>query len=230
MIDIPQWRASIGAFNSVYRYKKSVITTSSYPNVVNDIYHHNIIIWFALLFYVINISFCALCLILSGDIETNPGPFHRTCPQCNEYIHIKRKVCSCGYIFSKKIRNITKVISPSVSTVNLEISDACSPAPDIIQNSGCASLSTSPIDVTVKSLDPTSIELVDDTAHDATSSTIVGETLQDTHSAGSADDPTYVCKSSLPESSSAKWARRSAVVNEQRRLKYAPIASQLHDK
>ena len=52
-------------------------------------------------------------------------------------------------------------------------------------------------------------------AHDATSSTIVGDILKDTHSAGSADDPTHVCKSFLSESSSAKWARRSAVVNEQ---------------
>ena len=135
--------------------------------MVNDVYHHKIIIWFALLFYVINISFCALCLILSVDIETNPWPFHRTCPQCNERVHIKRKVCSCGYIFSKKIRSITKVISPSVSTVNVEISDACS-APDITQTSGCALLSTGPIDVTIKSLDSISIELIDDTARDAT--------------------------------------------------------------
>ena len=105
---------------------------------------------------------------------------------------------------SVKNRNITKVISPSFSTVNLETSDACSLAPNIIQTSSCTSLSTSPIDITIKSLDPTSIELVDDTAHDATSSTIVGETLKDTHSAGSADDPTYICKSSLSESYSAK--------------------------
>ena len=67
---------------------------------------HTIIIWFVLLYYVMNVSFCALSLILSGDIETNPGPFHRLCPQCNEGIHIKRKVCSCGYIFSKKIETL----------------------------------------------------------------------------------------------------------------------------
>ena len=221
MIDTPQWRASIGAFNSLNQCKKSVTSTSSYFIVINDTCYHNIIIWFALLYYVMNVSFCAMCLILSGDIENNPGPFHRICPECNGSIHIKKQVCSCGYIFCKKIKNFIKFTSPSVSTLNVKVSNACSPSPDITQTTGCASLSTSPFDVTVKSLDSTSIELVDDTAHDATSSTTVGETLNDTHSTSITKDPTSACNSSLPENSSTKWARRSAVVNEQRRLKYA---------
>ena len=39
MIDIPQWRASIGAFNSVYQSKKSVTITISedyYSIAVSD--------------------------------------------------------------------------------------------------------------------------------------------------------------------------------------------------
>ena len=225
MIDIPQWRASIGAFNSVCQSKKSVTTTireDYYSIGVSDIYCYKIFIWSASLYCVMYVSFSALCLVLSGDIETNPGPFHRLCPECNEHIHIKKKVCSCGYIFCKKSRNFTKVASPLVSTVNVEISDGCSP--EITQTTDCASLLTSPIDVTIKSLDPTtSVGLVDDIAYDASSSTAVGETLHNTHSIATTEDPTlntHVSKGSPSEGSSAKWVKRSAMVNEKRRLKY----------
>ena len=32
----------------------------------------------------------------------NPGPVHKVCPNCNIHIHIKKKSCECGYVFSKK--------------------------------------------------------------------------------------------------------------------------------
>ena len=106
----------------------------------------------------------------------------------------------------KKSRNFTKVASPLVSTVNVEISDGCSP--EITQTTDHASLLTSPIDVTIKSLDPTtSVGLVDDIAYDASSSTAVGETLHNTHSIATTEDPTlntHVSKDSPSEGSSAK--------------------------
>ena len=43
-----------------------------------------------------------LLLLICGDIEMNPGPVHKVCPNCNIHIHIKKKSCECGYVFSKK--------------------------------------------------------------------------------------------------------------------------------
>ena len=44
-----------------------------------------------------------LLLILSGDIETNPGPvISKSCPICNAQIHIKKQVCTCGYVFNQR--------------------------------------------------------------------------------------------------------------------------------
>ena len=43
-----------------------------------------------------------LLLLRCGDIEMNPGPVHKVCPNCNVHIHVKRKSCECGYIFHKK--------------------------------------------------------------------------------------------------------------------------------
>ena len=42
--------------------------------------------------------FCDRVLLLSGDVELNPGPF-KSCPACNASIHIKRVCCECGFSF-----------------------------------------------------------------------------------------------------------------------------------
>ena len=42
--------------------------------------------------------FCDRVLLLSGDVEVNPGPF-KSCPACNASIHIKRVCCECGFSF-----------------------------------------------------------------------------------------------------------------------------------
>ena len=135
-------------------------------------------------------------------------------------IHIKKKVCLCGYILCKRSRKFTKVVSPSVSTVSVEPSGACA------EKTGCAVLSTSPNDVTNTSLDPsTSVGLLNDTAHDVRCSTTTGEKLDDSNNTPKPEEITekaHVYKGSLsqPSVGSAKWARRSAAVNEKRRLKY----------
>ena len=237
MIDIVQWRASIGAFN----ISSKSVTTSVTTTVSHDYFsvgaselcsHYTVVIWFVSVYYLVNVSFYVFCLLLSGDIETNPGPIHKLCPQCDRHIHIKKKVCLCGYVFCKKYRTFTKVTSPSVNTVNL---DACSP--DLTQTTG-ASLSTSPTDVTNTSSDfCTSVGPLDDKAHEVSSSITVVEKLNDTPSTVKTEQieihqlkaHEYKGCLSQPSKGSAKWARRSAVVNAQRRLKYKlnPIGKRL---
>ena len=41
-------------------------------------------------------------LLLSGDVELNPGPC-KYCPACNASIHIRRVYCDCGYIHLKQV-------------------------------------------------------------------------------------------------------------------------------
>ena len=46
-----------------------------------------------------------LFLILCGDIETNPGPVtSKSGPICNAQIHIRKQVCTCGYVFNQRHR------------------------------------------------------------------------------------------------------------------------------
>ena len=44
-------------------------------------------------------SFC-FQLLLSGDVELNPGPtVYKACPQCSNQVHIRSVVCiSCGFV------------------------------------------------------------------------------------------------------------------------------------
>ena len=72
----------------------------------------------------INVFF-QMSLILSGDIETNPGPITtKTCPCCDAQLHIK-KICICGYAFNQNYQNLKTInpfpicASPS-STLNLD--------------------------------------------------------------------------------------------------------------
>ena len=113
MIDIPQWRASIGAFNSVYQSKKSVTITISedyYSITVSDTYRYKIFIWSASLYCVMYVSFSALCLVLSGDIETNPGPFHRLCPVQNvmNIFILRKKFAHVVTSFVKNLETLQK--------------------------------------------------------------------------------------------------------------------------
>ena len=96
MIDITQWRVSIGTFNS--NAARSVTFTAVDKEVPyqccldNGMYyqyhcHYSAFVWFVSTYYVLNI-FVFICLILSGDIETNPGPVvYKKCPECGDQIH-----------------------------------------------------------------------------------------------------------------------------------------------
>ena len=156
---------------------------------------------------------------MSGDIETNPGPIYKLCPQCDRYISILRKKFVYVVTFFAKHLEPSQRLPYSVSIVN---ADAWSPdiTPDLTQTTA-ASLSTSSTDVTNTSLDPsTSFELLNDLAHDVNSRIIVGEKLNDTPSAAKTKQIEIHQLKTQEYEGSAKWAKRSAVVNAQWWLKY----------
>ena len=114
MIDTIQWRASIGGFNniSVQSVRNACIGNNIRCDSLDFIEykvpstHYFPIVWFLSLYYVLNIFF-QICLILSGDIETNPGPIsHKTCPSCDAHIPIRKKIC---YAFSQKYQNLKTI-------------------------------------------------------------------------------------------------------------------------
>ena len=49
--------------------------------------------------------YLSILLQLSGDVETNPGPIHRNCPECSKLVSIRKAVCDCGYNLRKKLSN-----------------------------------------------------------------------------------------------------------------------------
>ena len=73
-----------------------------------------------------------LLLLICGDIEMNPGPVYKVCPNCNIHINIRKKSCECGYVFSKKsgrkigtTRHVGFIVSSGrpwpVSNVNVDL-------------------------------------------------------------------------------------------------------------
>ena len=230
MIDITQWQATIGTFNTMKSFPiTSLNTKASSKYCIDDEVNYSTIMWFVSIYYVLNIFF-SICLILSGDIETNPGPVvYKICPKCEEKVHIKKKSCLCGHIFIKKSRDFKAKNLPSISctgAVDLELSST-----GTIQTTTCAPLSKSPIDVTNKSLDSnTSIGLSDVIAHDVSCSAPVGETSL--HTQNESDVTSEAMKDYYSDShvdkdsqnrlseSSVKWAKRSSRVNARRRLAY----------
>lgn len=115
MIDINQWRASIGAFNISRRsvsYTNDTIGCDCLEFMEYEVfcmYHYFPIVCFLSVYYALNVFF-QMFLILSGDIETNPGPV-KTCPSCDAQIHIKKKICMCGYAFNQNYKQLIRCLS-----------------------------------------------------------------------------------------------------------------------
>ena len=115
MIDIIQWCASIGVFNniSVQSVRNACIDNNIRCDSLEFIEyevpstHYFPIVWFLSLYYVLNIFF-QISLILSGDIETNPGPIsHKTCPSCDAHIPIRKRFACVVMHSAKNINNIS---------------------------------------------------------------------------------------------------------------------------
>ena len=82
MIDLLQWRASIGWFNSRANYYVDHEFISSTNNVVLLYAVVTVMRDIAVLqnyMYIVTV----LLLLCCGDIEMNPGPMHKVCPNCN---------------------------------------------------------------------------------------------------------------------------------------------------
>ena len=82
MVSIEQWRTAIGGFNHL-----KIITASFSCKHLS------------LVLYCLYACICAqLVLLLSGDVETNPGPPYKLCLQCSTS---KKAICECGFVFRK---------------------------------------------------------------------------------------------------------------------------------
>ena len=58
-------------------------------------------------------------LLLCGDIETNPGPTTKVCPECSLSLNIKVSMCPCGYSF-KSAKNVTTVCPQCSSLIHIK--------------------------------------------------------------------------------------------------------------
>ena len=67
--------------------------------------------------------FTFLQLLLSGDVESNPGPnVQKDCPICNKVVPIRSKSCSsCGFKFNKQVRGVSKSWNLSSDTTEIPL-------------------------------------------------------------------------------------------------------------
>ena len=111
MVTIQQWRAVIGCFmqrsykdlgiNRIVEYDGQLFKNGGR----NDNGSHSNLILVVSMGAFIMLSFIFTYLLLSGDIESNPGPgLYIVCPLCKEKVHVQKCVCSCGFILKKKTK------------------------------------------------------------------------------------------------------------------------------
>ena len=107
MIDIAAWRAIIGLF----RPSNNITSNSKFddfqPSETRLSFRYTA--WPVFVF----IPYVALLLMCSGDVELNPGPMFKNCPNCHEKVHIKQRYCECGYALRKSNRG---TVPPSRAT------------------------------------------------------------------------------------------------------------------
>ena len=129
MIDLSRWHASIGYFNSkrvnCYIGREFISSTSNVVLLYAVVTAMCDVAVLQTYMYVITV----LLLLCGGDIEMNPEPVHKVCPNCNIHIHIKRKSCKCGYVFYKKCSKSTG----SGRSAGFTVSSGC-PVPTTIVN------------------------------------------------------------------------------------------------
>ena len=53
---------------------------------------------FSVVCLLVRMNTCAMFLVVSGNIELNPGPTKK-CPQCEKYVNSNTITCTCGYNF-----------------------------------------------------------------------------------------------------------------------------------
>ena len=108
MIDITQWCVVIGSFHSKEVSCNCLSKEIPCTPVIECTYELSScsppswLVSICVFFNLLSVIF-HLLLLLSGDIEPNPGPvINKSCPICNAQIHIRKQVCTCGYVFNQK--------------------------------------------------------------------------------------------------------------------------------
>ena len=121
MIPIEQWRAAVGNFRAVITYgcsmKHDHIGVPATRIFVLSVLWCSFVVGIVCLY---NVSkFLVIC---SNDVEQNPSPVvYKLCSNCgNKAVHIKRKICPCGYIFLKKS---DKRSAPSIPLSTSDVTD-----------------------------------------------------------------------------------------------------------
>ena len=103
MIDLAQWRSAIGSFQLkvkcyIGKYTNNAFDSGVLHTVLNDIIDCAVLHVAQFMMYI-----SSMLLLRSGDVEVNPGPVcYVACPNCNMQVHIRKKVCVCGYRLTKK--------------------------------------------------------------------------------------------------------------------------------
>ena len=90
MISLDQWRATIGCFASC-RMPKSCMFIKCRSCVSHECVMCVIIVY---------ASIIGMLLIVSGNVELNPGP-NKKCPKCECSVGPRTKKCECGHVFIK---------------------------------------------------------------------------------------------------------------------------------
>jgi len=105
MIPLQQWRVAIGSFLQRFSCKNydSGGEYNDHSHMISNNQCCNLLVGMG---YCIMLYFIFLCLLVCGDIETNPGPgLYMVCPSCEGKVHVQKSVCSCGFVFKKKTRH-----------------------------------------------------------------------------------------------------------------------------
>ena len=102
MISLEQYLAAIGCFTNLCVNVRATCTRDTVPHNVGSFvgkcYLHAVLL--------------SKLLLLGGDIETNPGPPTRNCPQCSSLSHIRKKICDkCGYHKGSTTKNCPQCAS-----------------------------------------------------------------------------------------------------------------------
>ena len=87
MIGLEQYRLTIGCFVSSHASlsKSCEYVRAESKNIISVCRHS---VHFVIL--LVLLTFLCKLLLLGGDIETNPGPPTRKCPQCSALVHIRK--------------------------------------------------------------------------------------------------------------------------------------------
>ena len=122
MIDLSQWRTSIGCFSSTVNCYVDREYISSTDNVLLHTVVAITVVCDVTVLQMFMYAVTVLLLILCGDIEVNLGPVQIVYPNCGNQVNIKKKSCECGFI----IRNARGRKIGCTRTAGYKVSSGCS--------------------------------------------------------------------------------------------------------